>query len=99
VNENVQNPIEILRCLQSKIVCGRQLEISDPTQQDDGATNFIIVDRQNIIDTAFDEIKSIENLRLTLEVQFYDEVQYLDNFTRSIKLTQKYFYFSQMIEL
>lgn len=39
----------------------------------EGETNFIVVDRNNILETTFVEINSIENLRTTLEVQFYDE--------------------------
>ncbi|XP_061167403.1 uncharacterized protein LOC133176276 [Saccostrea echinata] len=73
ISENIQDPVEILRYLQSVIVCGRQLEITDTTQCDEGETNFIIVDRNNILETGFEEVSSIENLRKTLEVQFYDE--------------------------
>jgi hypothetical protein len=74
ISENIQDPVEILRYLQSVIVCGRKLEITDTTQCDEGETNFIIVDRNNILETGFEEVGSIENLRKTLEVQFYDEV-------------------------
>nr|XP_034330272.1 uncharacterized protein LOC117690353 [Crassostrea gigas] len=73
ISESIQDPVEILRYLQSVIVCGRQLEITDTTQCDEGDTNFIIVDRNNILETGFEEVNSISNLQKTLEVQFYDE--------------------------
>lgn len=74
ISESIQDPVEILRYLQYVIVCGRQLEITDKTQCDEGDTNFIIVDRNNIFETGFEEVNSISNLQKTLEVQFYDEV-------------------------
>lgn len=74
ISESIQDPVESLRYLQSVIVCGRQLEITDTTQCDEGDTNFIIVDRNNILETGFEEVNSISNLQKTLEVQFYDEV-------------------------
>ena len=39
-----------------------------------GKTNLIMVDRYNILATGMDEISTIDNKFLTLEVQFYDEV-------------------------
>lgn len=74
---NVVNPVEILRCLQKNMVIGRALDVKDPSQSDDGATNFILVDRGNLLETGFDEINTLENLRITLEVQFYNEVMCL----------------------
>lgn len=74
LSHNIQDPVEMLRYLQSVIVRGRKLEIVDTSQCLEGATNFIIVDRNNILETAFEEIDSIADLRTTLEVQFYDEV-------------------------
>ncbi|XP_033748894.1 uncharacterized protein LOC117333620 [Pecten maximus] len=74
ITQKIDNPVEILRYLQSVLVTGRNLEVHDPSQVDEGSTSFILVDRENIIETAFDEINGIENVRDTLEVQFYDEV-------------------------
>lgn len=74
LSHNIQDPVEMLRYLQSVIVRGRKLEIVDTSQCLEGATNFIIVDQNNILETAFEEIDSIADLRTTLEVQFYDEV-------------------------
>ena len=35
-----------------------------------------MVDRYNILETSFEEVKSLENVRKTLEVQFYGEISY-----------------------
>ena len=76
VNEKIDNPVEMLRYLQLVLITGRKLDIdaTDDTISSSGETNFINIDRLNIIETAFDEVKAIVNPRLTLEVQFYDEV-------------------------
>lgn len=74
VSEGIANPVEILKYMQSIIVTGRRLEVGDISQCNEGLTNFILVDRSNILETAFDEIRTIKDLRPTLEVQFYDEV-------------------------
>lgn len=71
---HIEDPVEILRKLQNEMVCGRGLEIEDTSVALEGDTNFIIVDRYDIMRTAFDEIKNVDNFRLTLEVQFYNEV-------------------------
>ena len=71
---NVSTAVEILRCFQSKIVTGKLLEIQFDYEANEGETNFIIVDRQNLLTTALDEIMSLEEYRKTLQVQFYGEV-------------------------
>ncbi|XP_061171814.1 uncharacterized protein LOC133181305 [Saccostrea echinata] len=72
--QQIQDPVDILRYLQSVLVIGRKLDIDDPSQPIEGQTNYICVDRSNILTTAFEEIKAIDDLRFTLEVQFYGEV-------------------------
>ena len=74
-----------MRFLQSEIITGRKLEAGG-THDDDPCgvheigksddTNFIIVDRSDILATSFDEISTIkdEELGKTLQVQFYGEV-------------------------
>ena len=74
-NSLEQNPVEILRSLQNALVSGRRLEINDLTADNSGKTNFILVDRNNILDTGFDEIEALDDKFITLEVQFYNEVQ------------------------
>ena len=74
VNEDITNPVEMLRYLQSVLVTGRKLDIDSTGSTISGETNFINIDRENILDTAFDEVKAITNPRLSLEVEFYGEV-------------------------
>ena len=66
--------LELAEHSQNIMVEGRALSIQDPTSFNDGETNFIMVDRYNILKTSFDEVKCLKNLRKTLEVQFYGEV-------------------------
>ena len=77
LQHNIGNPVEILRCLQKEIVTGQPLELTDVTQCSSGETNFILVNSDKLLDTAFDELKFHKNYRLTLEVQFYDEVSFI----------------------
>ena len=70
------NPVEILRFFSNQMLsepCSRQLDVTDPSQEMTGETNFIIVDRDNLLKTAFDEMSSITNFRLPLEVKFSGE--------------------------
>lgn len=49
----------------------------DETNLLEGKTNFILVDRNRMIESSFEEIKAIEDLRTCLEVQFNGEVIFL----------------------
>ena len=80
IAQNIHNPVEILRCLQKDLVIGQPLEITDITQCKSGQTNFISVNRDKLLSTAFDELESYDDFRLTLEVQFYDEVSAILNY-------------------
>ena len=71
---SIVDPVEILRKIQQDMVTGRPLEIEDVSQCIEGDTNFVMVDRLNLLTTARDEIESLTNLRPTLEIQFYNEV-------------------------
>ena len=73
----IENPVEILRYLQGVLVTGRPLEVENDSQCSEGDTNFIMVNRYDVVDTAFPEIDSIDDLRKTLEVQFYGEVCFI----------------------
>lgn len=57
----INNPVEVLRVLQSRIVTGRQLDISDRSQTVEGETNQIFVDRFNLQKTGFDEIAGLKD--------------------------------------
>lgn len=58
------------------MVTGRPLEIEHVNEAQSGATNFIMVNRDNLLDTAADEIGHLTDYRKTLEVQFYNEIKY-----------------------
>lgn len=68
------NPVQMLQCLQDSVIVGRALEIVNVSESLEGDVNFILVNRYNLLETAFDEVQLIENPRLTLQVQFYGEV-------------------------
>ncbi len=61
VDSGIVNPVEILRYFQKEFVTGRELDISDTTQVSEGPTNYICVDRHNILKTSLDEIKELTN--------------------------------------
>ena len=67
--KELNNPVETLRLVQR-----RHLEIEDVTHCISGATNFIMADRSDLINTRLEEIQHISNKFVTLEVQFYYEV-------------------------
>jgi hypothetical protein len=56
------------------MVVGRALEVQSVDEVNEGATNFIMVDRHNLMTTAIDEILFLTEYRRTLQVQFYGEV-------------------------
>lgn len=72
----ISNPVEMLRKIQELVVTGRPLEVEDSTSSIEGETNFITVNRHNLLETSLEEICSLpaSELRKTLEVQFYNEV-------------------------
>ena len=71
---NIDEPIEILRIMQQKIVMGRPLEIENEESIIEGDTNFIIVSRDNILEEGLEEVRGITNPKICLEVQFTGEV-------------------------
>ena len=67
------NPVQMLQRLQESVIVGRTLEI-DVSESLEKDVNFILVNRNNLLETAFDEIQLTENPRLTLQVQFHGAV-------------------------
>ena len=72
-SNDITNPVEILRYVQSCIVTGRPLDVQDVTVSLEGETSYILINRYDVLKTALEEVKSIENPRVTLEVSFYNE--------------------------
>ena len=74
-DNNIDEPTDILHVLQIRIVTGRALKIENEAEaMSEGDTNYIIVSRDNILEEGLEELKNIQNPRLTLEVQFTGEV-------------------------
>ena len=74
INQNLNDPIEILRFLQKNLVKGRLLDIQDTSDTPEGETNYICVDRHNIMESTFSEMESIQNFHITFEVDFIGEM-------------------------
>ena len=70
------NPVEVLRYMQTQLVRGRALDVTNVGECEMGDTSYILVDRNEILETSFEEIEAISNRFLTSEVQFYGEVSY-----------------------
>ena len=68
------NTVEILKYMQTRLVQGRPLEIEDVTQCISRATNFIMIDRSDLINAGLEETQQISNKFVTLEVQFCNEM-------------------------
>ena len=77
---NVNNPVETLRYFEQNIVTGRDLEVEKAHELTEGETNYIMVDRSNLLQSSFDELSCLQDYRKTLEVQFYDEVLLLQHY-------------------
>ena len=73
MSASVNDPTEMLRFLQGKILSGRDLDVSDESSELSGDTNYISVDRDNVLETTFSELKDVKDPRITFEVQFYGE--------------------------
>ena len=72
-SQNLHDPIELIRFLQEKIVTGRALELTPFEEACEGATNFITVDRDRVLETTFSELEFIDKYRLTFKVDFMGE--------------------------
>ena len=66
----------MLRCAQKLIVQGRPLDVNSPDQPLDGETNFVSIYPFNVLESAIEEFKDLQNPRLTLEVSSYGEQAY-----------------------
>ena len=84
----LSDPVEVLKYLQKEIVTGRPLEVTSSEDTIEGETNYITVDRDNILETTFAELQYISNHRLTFQVGFMGE-EWIRLMSKAIK--QKYF--------
>ena len=72
-SNGIENPAEILHYAQSLIVTGRPLDVQDVTVNLEGETNFILINRQDVLRSAMEEVQFLKDPRLTLAVGFYGE--------------------------
>lgn len=69
----IENPVEILRYAQSLIISGKPLDVQNASESVGGATKFILINRQDVLKSAIDQIQFLKDPRLTLAVGFYGE--------------------------
>ena len=68
--KNLQTQVEILKFLQKIFVKGRPLNVADMNTSPEGETNYICVDRENVLQSTFAELESITDYRVTFKVDF-----------------------------
>ena len=71
--QGMSDPVEILRFLQKELLQGRDLDVTSEYELMEGVTNYICIDRHDIVKTTFTELASIENFYITFEVDFMGE--------------------------
>ncbi len=73
--KNITDAVEILRCAQKFLVRGKPLNGFTGDPEEHNESNFILINRHNVIGTAMEEIGAllVEDVRLTLEVSSYGE--------------------------
>ena len=70
---NLQDPVELLRFLQERIVRGRQLDMISCEETCDGETNFITIDKDKVLETTFSELEFVDDYTLAFKVDFMGE--------------------------
>lgn len=61
------DPVDILRLLRKKLVQRSDLDVTSESEVEEGVTNYICLDRHDILKTAFTEVASIENFNITFK--------------------------------
>ena len=72
-DQGLIDPVEVLKFLQKQIVTGRALQVTSCEETIKGETNYITVDRANILETTINELEYITNYRPTFQVDFMGE--------------------------
>jgi hypothetical protein len=102
ISEGYQNalhdPVQILSVLQKELLHGRKLDLTDDQSTCEGKTNYICVNRQDILKTTFNELECVTDFCITFEVDFMGEMasdlgglrkEWIRHVNRAIK--EKYF--------
>ena len=75
--QGMSDPVKILHFLQKELLQGllqgRDLDVTTESELMEGETNYICIDRHDIVKTTFTELASIENFHITFEVDFMGE--------------------------
>lgn len=71
--QNLSNPVEVLRFIQQQVVSGRALDVASIEETLEGETNYITVDRDRIIESTFSELEYVDNFNITFKVDFMGE--------------------------
>lgn len=71
--QNLLNPVEVLRFIQQQVVSGRALDVASIEETLEGETNYITVDRDRIIESTFSELEYVNNFNITFKVDFMGE--------------------------
>ena len=66
--------MEILWFLQKHIVEGKELDVGDTSDTAERETNYICVNRHDILTSTFSEQEAIQNFHITFEVDFIGEM-------------------------
>ena len=61
----MSNPVEILKCAEKFILQGRPMDVTSLSQPLDGESNFVCIDRYQVLKSAKEELNDIVNPRLT----------------------------------
>jgi len=70
--QGIVDPTEIIRYIQNELHRGRPLFITN-SYDNQADVNMIAVDRDNILQSSFDELKYVKDYQVTFEVDFIDE--------------------------
>ena len=71
---DIHNPVQILSVLQKELIHGRKLDLTDGESTCEGETNYICVNREDILKTTFMELESITDFCMTFKVDFMGEM-------------------------
>ena len=102
ISECCQNGLndqaQILSVLQRELLHGRKLDLTEHESTCEGETNYICVNREDILKTTFNELESLADFCITFEVDFMGEMasdlggprkEWIRHVNRAIK--EKYF--------
>lgn len=70
---STEEPTTILKTYREEFLTGRKLDLAEVNETIEGETSTIFVGRHTLWDDANSEIKSLNDIRHPLEVQFYGE--------------------------